>query len=77
MRGALKTHYLTIYGKIDQLVHIVKNSTKVELLSKFVELTVVDADEVEKDSVTIIERESFLRKKKNYKPIDFKEVFSI
>ena len=44
MREKLKKIYLTAYGKTDQLEHNVKNPTKVELLNKFVELTVVDAD---------------------------------
>ena len=76
MRETLKKFYLKTYGKMDKIVHIVKTPAKVELLNKFIELTVVDADEVEKDTVIIAEQELFLRKQMNYKSIEFNEVFS-
>ena len=61
---------------MDQLEHNLINPSNVELLNKFVELTVVDAKDAERDAVHIAERELFLRKQKNYKPIKFYEVFS-
>ena len=76
MRERLKEFYLKTYGKMDEIKHIVKSPAKVELLNKFIELTAVDADEVEKDTVTIAERELFLRRQMTYKPIKFNEVFS-
>ena len=62
--------------KRDEIVHNVKIPTKVELFNKFIELTVVDADEVEKDGVNILERELFLQRQMTYKPMKFNEVFS-
>ena len=76
MRERLKEFYLKTCEKMDEIVHLVKSPAKVELLNKFIELTVVDAYEVEKDTVTIAEREIFLRKQMTYKPIEFNEVFS-
>ena len=76
MRERLKEFYLKTYGKMDDIVHLVKSPAKVDLVNKFIELTVVDADEVEKDTVTIAERELFLRRQMTYKPIEFNEVFS-
>ena len=76
MRKRLKEFYLKTYEKMDEIVHLVKSPAKVELLNKFIELTVVDAYEVEKDIVTIEERELFLRRQMTYKPIEFNEVFS-
>ena len=76
MRERLKEFYLKTYGKMDDIVHLVKSPAKVDLVNKFIELTVVDADEVEKDTVAIAERELFLRRQMTYKPIEFNEVFS-
>ena len=76
MRERLKEFYLKTYGKMDEIKHLVKSPAKVELLNKFIELTAVDADEVEKDTVSIDERELFLRRQMTYKPIKFNEVFS-
>ena len=76
MRERLKDYYLKTYGKMDEIVHLVNAPAKVELLNNFIELTAVDADEVEKVTVSIAERELFLRRQMNYKPIEFNEVFS-
>ena len=76
MRETLKKFYLKNYGKMDEIVHLIKSPAKVELLNKYIELTVVDADEVEIDIVVSAERESFLRRQATYKPIEFNEVFS-
>ena len=76
MLETLKKFYLETYGKIDEIVHLIKAPAKVELLSKFIELTVVDAGDVEKDTVNIAERELFLWRQMTYKPIKFNEVFS-
>ena len=61
---------------MEQLEHNLINPSNVELLNKFVELTVVDANEAERDYVHIAEREFFLRRQMSYKPIQFYEVFS-
>ena len=61
---------------MDQLEHNLINPSNVELLNKFVELTVVDANEAERDAVNIAERELFLQRQMSYKPIKFYEVFS-
>ena len=61
---------------MDQLEHNLINPSNVELLKKFVELTVVDAKDAESDAVHIAERELFLQKQMNYKPIEFYDVFS-
>ena len=57
MLETLKKFYLETYGKIDEIMHLIKAPAKVELLRKFIELTVVDAGEVEKDTVNIAEQE--------------------
>ena len=54
MRETLKKFYLKSYEKTDEVAHNVKTPTKVELLNKFIKLTVVDAN-----SVNILE---FLKK---------------
>ena len=56
---------------MDQLEHNLINPSNVELLNKFVELTVVDANEAERDAVNIAERKLFLQRQMNYKPIKF------
>ena len=61
---------------MEQLEHNLINPSNVELLKKFVELTVVDANEAEIDYVHIAEREFFLRRQMSYKPIEFYELFS-
>ena len=61
---------------MEQLEHNLINPTNVELLNKFVELTVVDAKDAERDYVHIAEREFFLRRQMSYKPIKYYEVFS-
>ena len=61
---------------MDQLEHYLINPSNVELLNKFVELTVVDANETERDYVQIAERELFLRRQMSYKPIQYYKVFS-
>ena len=69
MLETLKKFYLETCGKIDDIVHLIKAPAKVELLSKFIELTV-------KDTVNIAEQELFLRRQMTYKLIKFNEVFS-
>ena len=61
---------------MEQLEHNLINPTNVELLNKFVELTVIDAKDAERDYVHIAEREFFLRRQMSYKPIKYYEVFS-
>ena len=39
-----------------------KTPARVELLNNFIELTSVDADEVEKDSINTLERKLFIQK---------------
>ena len=57
-------------------MHRVKTPINIELLNKFVELTFVDANEVESDTVNIFEREFFLQKQLSHQPIEFSEVIS-
>ena len=76
MRGTLKEFYQRTFQKMDQLEHYLINPTNVKLLNKFVELTVVDANDAEREAVHIAERELFLQRQMTYKPIDFYEVFS-
>ena len=76
MRETLKKFYCKSYGETDKIVHLAKAPAKVDLLNKFIELSVVDADEVEKYTISIAERELFLRRRMTYKPIEFNEVFS-
>ena len=76
MRGTLKEFYQRTFRKMDQLEHNLIYPSNVELLNKFVELTVVDAIEAERDAVNIAERVLFLQRQMNYKPIKFDEVFS-
>ena len=76
MRGTLKEFYQRTFGKTDQLEHNLIYPSNVELLNKFVELTVVDANDAERDAVHIAERELFFRRQMTYKPIEFYEVFS-
>ena len=76
MRRTLKEFYQMTYEKMDQLEHNVINPSNVELLNKFVELTIVDANDAERDAVNIAERELFLQRQMNYKLIEFYEVFS-
>ena len=76
MRETMKKFYLATAKKMDQLEHNVISPTKVELLNKFVELSVVDSNEVVKDTVNIAERELFLQKQMTYKPVEFSTVFS-
>ena len=61
---------------MEQLEHKLINPSNVELLNKFVELTVVDANEAERDYIHTAERDLFLQRQMNYKPIKFYEVFS-
>ena len=61
---------------MDQLEHNLINPSNVEHLKKFVELTVVDANEAERDYVHIAEQEFFLHRQMSYKPIQYYEVFS-
>ena len=76
MRRTLKEFYQRTFRKMDQLEHNLIYPSNVELLNKFVELTVVDAIEAERDAVNIAERELFLQRQMTYKSIEFFEVFS-
>ena len=73
---ALRIFYLKTYGKAEEIVHKAKTPTDVELLNKFVELTVVDANEVEKNTANVVEREYFLQNRLSYQPISLDEVLS-
>ena len=60
---------------MEQLEHYLINPSNVELLNKFIELTVVDANEAERDYVHIPERELFLCRQMSYKPIQYYKFF--
>ena len=76
MREALKKFYLKNYGEMNELVYNTKKPIRVELLNKFIELTVVNADEKEKDTESIFEQKLFRQKQTTYKSVEFHEVFS-
>ena len=75
MREKLKKFYLTKCEKMDELVHKVVSPIEVDLLNQFVELSAVDANEVLRDTINVVEREFYRRKQKNFKPVELKEVF--
>ena len=75
MLETLKNFYRKTYGKREEIVHNVSNPARIEFLNEFIELTVVDADEVDKDTVNALDRKLFLQKQITYKQIVLNEVF--
>ncbi|XP_065640632.1 uncharacterized protein LOC101239865 isoform X1 [Hydra vulgaris] len=72
---ALKSFYLTKYGKIDEIQPPLKSPANVDLMHKFVDLCIVDAAIIQRDAVFGIEREEFLKKQLHYTPIPYSEIF--
>ncbi|XP_065646257.1 NACHT, LRR and PYD domains-containing protein 1a-like isoform X2 [Hydra vulgaris] len=72
---ALKSHYLTIYEKIDEIQPPLKSPAYVDLMHKFVDLCIVDAVNTEKDIFYSVERKKFLEKQIRYTPIPYSEIF--
>ncbi|XP_065640670.1 NACHT, LRR and PYD domains-containing protein 4E isoform X2 [Hydra vulgaris] len=72
---ALKSYYLTNYGKINEIQPPLKSPANVDLMNKFVDLCIVDAVNTQIDAVFSVEREDFLKKQINYTPIPYSEIF--
>ncbi|XP_047129842.1 NACHT, LRR and PYD domains-containing protein 3 isoform X2 [Hydra vulgaris] len=71
----LKKLYLKRYEIIDELQPPLVKPSKVMLADKFIELCIVDAIEIEKDIMHLVERDQFFRKQISYIPISFDKVF--
>ncbi|XP_065645382.1 NACHT, LRR and PYD domains-containing protein 3-like [Hydra vulgaris] len=72
---ALKSHYLTNYGKINEIQPPLKSSANVDLMHKFIDLCIVDAVNTQIDAVYRVERKKFLEKQLRYTPIPYSEIF--
>nr|XP_047133752.1 NACHT, LRR and PYD domains-containing protein 3-like [Hydra vulgaris] len=72
---ALKSHYLTNYGKINEIQPPFKSPANVDLMHKFVDLSIVDAVTTQIDTVFCVERKKFLEKQLHYTQIPYSEVF--
>ncbi|XP_047131211.1 protein NLRC5 isoform X2 [Hydra vulgaris] len=72
---ALKNYYLKYYGKINELQPLLKAPGNVDLIQKFVNLCIVDAQNAQMDVVCSIERKQFLEKQMSYTPIPYSEIF--
>ncbi|XP_065645996.1 NACHT, LRR and PYD domains-containing protein 4E-like [Hydra vulgaris] len=72
---ALKSFYLTNYGKICEVQPPLKLPANVDLMHKFVDLCMVDAVNTQTDAVFSVEREEFLKKQLCYTPIPYSEIF--
>ncbi|XP_065641150.1 NACHT, LRR and PYD domains-containing protein 1 homolog isoform X2 [Hydra vulgaris] len=71
---ALKSFYLTNYGKINEVQVPLKSPANVDLMHKFVDLCIVDAVNAQTDAV-LSERKEFLQKQLRYTPIPYSEIF--
>ncbi|XP_047139955.1 NACHT, LRR and PYD domains-containing protein 3 isoform X2 [Hydra vulgaris] len=72
---ALKNFYIQRFKEIDEPQPPLKTTFNVNLLNKFIDLCIVDAINVKKDTAYTIERTEFLKKQMNYKLIPYEEVF--
>ncbi|XP_065641730.1 NACHT, LRR and PYD domains-containing protein 7-like isoform X2 [Hydra vulgaris] len=72
---ALKSYYLTNYGKINEIQPPLKLPANVDLMNKFVDLCIVDAVTTQTDAVYRVERKKFLEKQLRYTPISYSEIF--
>ncbi|XP_065645396.1 uncharacterized protein LOC136075883 [Hydra vulgaris] len=72
---ALKSQYLTNYGKIYEIQPPLKLPANVDLMHKFVDLSIVDAAIPQIDTVYSVERKKFLEKQLRYTPIPYSEIF--
>ncbi|XP_065642451.1 NACHT, LRR and PYD domains-containing protein 3-like [Hydra vulgaris] len=63
------------YGKIRELQPILKASTNIDQLHKFVDLCIFDAVNAQMDSVFCVERKNFLEKQTSYTPIPYSDIF--
>nr|XP_047135658.1 NACHT, LRR and PYD domains-containing protein 14-like isoform X2 [Hydra vulgaris] len=72
---ALKSFYLTNYGKIDEIQPPLKSPANVDLMHKFVDLCIVDAVNTQIDAVYSVERKKFFEKQLCYTPIPYSEIF--
>ncbi|XP_065645141.1 NACHT, LRR and PYD domains-containing protein 12 isoform X6 [Hydra vulgaris] len=71
----LKKFYLKTYKIIDELQPPLVKPSKVMFADKFIQLCIVDAVEIEKDIIHLVERDQFFRKQISYIPISFDKVF--
>ncbi|XP_065641438.1 NACHT, LRR and PYD domains-containing protein 14 isoform X3 [Hydra vulgaris] len=72
---ALKYYYLANYGKINEIQPLLKAHSNVDLINKFVDLCIVDANDVQIDVVCNVERKKYLEKQMSYTPISYSEIF--
>ncbi|XP_065645422.1 NACHT, LRR and PYD domains-containing protein 3-like [Hydra vulgaris] len=72
---ALKSYYLTNYGKINEIQPPLKSPANVDLMNKFVDLCIIDAVNTQRDAIYIVERKKFLEKQLHYTPIPYNEIF--
>ncbi|XP_065646316.1 NACHT, LRR and PYD domains-containing protein 3-like [Hydra vulgaris] len=72
---ALKSCYLTNYGKINEVQPPLKSPANVDLMHKFVDLCIVDTVNTEIDAVYSVERKKFLEKQMLYTTIPYSEIF--
>nr|XP_047131533.1 NACHT, LRR and PYD domains-containing protein 9A-like isoform X1 [Hydra vulgaris] len=72
---ALKLFYRKSYSKIDMLQPPLRTPFKTNLVNNYVQLSIVDADEVQKDFVYHTERSYYLQKLMSYRPISYYDVF--
>ncbi|XP_065640631.1 uncharacterized protein LOC136073174 isoform X2 [Hydra vulgaris] len=73
--AALKSYYLTNYGKTTEIQPPLKSPANVDLMHKFVDLCIVDAVNTQIDAVYSVERREFLEKQLSYTPIPYNEIF--
>ncbi|XP_065643574.1 NACHT, LRR and PYD domains-containing protein 3-like [Hydra vulgaris] len=71
----LKKSYLKYYRKISELQPLLKAPANVDLMHKFVDLCIVDAEKTLIDAVFSVERKEFLEKQRCYTSIPYSEVF--
>ncbi|XP_065646030.1 NACHT, LRR and PYD domains-containing protein 3-like isoform X3 [Hydra vulgaris] len=72
---ALKSFYVTNYGKICEVQPPLKLPANVDLMHKFVDLCIVDAVNTQRDAVFSVERKEFLEKQLRYTPIPYSKIF--
>nr|XP_047142604.1 NACHT, LRR and PYD domains-containing protein 5-like isoform X1 [Hydra vulgaris]XP_047142605.1 NACHT, LRR and PYD domains-containing protein 5-like isoform X1 [Hydra vulgaris] len=70
----LKMFYLNHYGKIGELQPPLKKPASVDLDHKFIDLHIVDAENIQIDKLSC-EREKFLKKQMSYAPFSYSEIF--
>ncbi|XP_065671117.1 NACHT, LRR and PYD domains-containing protein 6-like isoform X3 [Hydra vulgaris] len=72
---ALKNSYIQRFKEVDEPQPPLRTSSNLNLFNKFIDLCIVDAVNVKKDTAYTVERTEFPKKQMNYKPIPYEEVF--